>query len=164
MTSSTLRCMFSLAYISTTTTEMSDAALVRLLDGSRAANRAAEVTGFLLYRDGRFLQYLEGPEAAVRDLMRSIGSDARHRHVAVLLESAIARRQFPDWTMGFNASRSSLVAFVPGYMATSDTPTMTSGTALALTELILWFREQPERSTPREKTQPVPSEEAATSM
>jgi hypothetical protein len=158
MTGSTSRRMFSLAYISTTTTEMSDAALVRLLDGSRAAG----VTGFLLHRDGRFLQYLEGPEAAVRDLMRSIGSDAQHRHSAVLLEGATARRQFPDWTMGFNPSRSSLVAFVPGCMATSDTPTMTSGSALALTELVLWVREQPERSTPRDQTRPVPSDEVAT--
>lgn len=138
--------MFCLAYISTATAEMGDAALVTLLRESRTGNLAAGVTGFLLYRDGRFLQYLEGSETAVRDRMRGIGADPRHRHIVVLVHGDIAEGQFPNWSMGFNPSDIGLAAFVPGFMGTSHGPTMSGGTAKALTELIIWFRRQPGES------------------
>ncbi len=70
-----------------------------LLAASRTRNRARNVTGMLLMENGRFLQAIEGPEPAVRDLMATIAADPRHQHVRVLAEEQVASRRFPDWEM-----------------------------------------------------------------
>ena len=59
------------------------------------------VTGMLLYRDGRFLQLLEGAEAEVRTLFAAIVADPRHHDLVVLRERHRVLRQFPTWTMAF---------------------------------------------------------------
>jgi len=55
----------------------------------------------LLYRDGNFLQVLEGPEAAVKDTLRRIEQDERHKGILVMKTSPITERNFADWTMAF---------------------------------------------------------------
>jgi hypothetical protein len=107
--------MFSLVYISSAIHAQSEAELVVLLDQSRRDNLAAHVTGLLLYKDGNFMQLLEGPEEAVRALMEKIKVDNRHQNVIVLLEEAIERRQFADWSMGFQRLSKKTAVEVPGY-------------------------------------------------
>ena len=55
----------------------------------------------LLFREGQFLQLLEGPEREVKSVFELVKRDPRHRDVTVLLAEAVDERQFPDWTMGF---------------------------------------------------------------
>ncbi|GAA4267547.1 BLUF domain-containing protein [Frondihabitans peucedani] len=132
--------MLSLAYISTATDPMTDAELAELLVRSRAQNRRAHITGFLLYKAGRFFQFLEGPEESVRERMAVIGADPRHRNVAILLEDQPAKRQFPQWTMGFEPVDDSLVSSIPGFRETFKAPTDSTGTGVALRQLIGWFQ------------------------
>lgn len=75
--------------------------LTRLLTQSRSANDATGVTGVLLYRRGRFVQYLEGGAEQVHELMQRISADPRHRAVRVLVDDERESRYFSHWTMGF---------------------------------------------------------------
>ena len=96
--------LLSIAYVSASTTPMSDADVAEILTRSRTNNRAHDLTGALLYHGGRFVQILEGPEHEVRDRFAVISADPRHRAVQVMREERIADRQFPEWTMGFRAN------------------------------------------------------------
>lgn len=63
-------------------------------------NRLVDVTGFLVAGEGRFLQLLEGPEAAVRETYARIGLDPRHADLVLIQEASVDRRLFRDWNMG----------------------------------------------------------------
>jgi hypothetical protein len=92
--------MMSILYTSTASPSFDPAHLVDVLLLSRRNNKRIGLSGMLLYRDGVFLQVIEGPAHVLRERMAIIASDPRHRDVAVLLEEPIAERMFPAWTMG----------------------------------------------------------------
>jgi hypothetical protein len=58
--------LIQLLYSSKATTALSPAELTAILDKSVANNQARQITGLLLYRDGCFLQLLEGEAAGGR--------------------------------------------------------------------------------------------------
>jgi hypothetical protein len=61
----------------------------------------------LLYRDGNFLQVLEGPASAVDTLVDKIKRDSRHHGLILMSRRGIEERQFADWQMAFrNMSKS----------------------------------------------------------
>ena len=94
---------------------MSDADLVGLLDDSRARNEAARLTGMLLYKNGNFMQVLEGEEDAVMGAFARIEADPRHKSIDVLRSEYIQHRNFPDWTMGFANIDNVAAESVPGF-------------------------------------------------
>ena len=63
-------------------------------------NRAAGLTGLLLYVAGDFLQVIEGPPDAVEAVFERIETDERNEHVTRLATERILRRAFADWSMG----------------------------------------------------------------
>jgi calcineurin-like phosphoesterase family protein len=75
--------------------------LMAILKTSRKNNKPRNITGLLLYRDGHFLQVLEGPEHAVKELYEVIKQDERHQNVKTLMEGDKTLRDFGDWEMGF---------------------------------------------------------------
>ena len=95
--------IFQLCYTSIANQDMQRKDLVELLRVSRAKNQAAGITGLLLFSADRFIQLLEGDEAAVRALYTRICEDKRHRDVTLVFEQTAAERQCPDWSMGFQA-------------------------------------------------------------
>jgi len=60
-----------------------------------------QVTGMLVYRDGAFLQVLEGESADVQDIYRSIVMDNRNTGHYLIAKESITERNFPNWSMGF---------------------------------------------------------------
>ncbi|MBA3273301.1 MAG: BLUF domain-containing protein [Chthoniobacterales bacterium] len=70
---------FFLVYASIANEDFSPEQLIDLLATSRRNNDASGITGMLLYKDRRFLQVLEGSEAAVRATYARIKRDPRHR-------------------------------------------------------------------------------------
>ena len=94
---------FQLCYASTATREMKRADLLELLTFARNRNAALGVTGLLLFQDRHFLQVLEGEVETVRSLFKRICADTRHGKIAVLFEELVSERQYPDWSMGFQA-------------------------------------------------------------
>jgi hypothetical protein len=85
-----------------------------ILDVSRWNNQRLGVTGMLLYVQGSFFQVLEGPAASVDPLYESITRDARHTRVTCIIREAIARRTFPDWTMGYATMSGAAVRSIVG--------------------------------------------------
>lgn len=135
--------LVSLVYTSTAVRPLDDDALSGLLGQSRDANGARAVTGMLLYRDGRFIQVLEGTRAVVTALAGAIARDGRHRDMRILMLEGISARQFPDWTMGYQGLHRPAERRPDGYrdsFADLDVDSDRSTTVRALSELSLWFR------------------------
>ncbi len=93
--------MIRLLYISTARSILSAAELEGVLRTSRRNNQAADVSGLLIVGGRRYLQALEGPEAAVMTTFERIRADPRHFAVVVLGKTEIEQRLFAKWAMGF---------------------------------------------------------------
>ena len=93
--------MFYLIYVSSATRNLSSEELLEILRVSRRNNVENEITGMLLYKEGNFMQVLEGPKETVQQLHDKIELDARHKQMITLLSGQIEERQFPNWSMGF---------------------------------------------------------------
>jgi len=93
--------MFYLIYISSATKLMDDEALMSLLEQSRDKNLTLNVTGMLVYKDGSFMQMLEGDKKVVLDLYNTITVDNRHKGVITMMTGDIKERNFENWSMGF---------------------------------------------------------------
>ncbi|GAA5216331.1 BLUF domain-containing protein [Corallincola platygyrae] len=95
--------LIELVYRSRTEIEWTHSSLSELLAHSRENNLVAGVSGVLLYRPGEFLQVLEGEEAGVISLFQHISQDPRHFDIETLRMGQIDDRNFPKWSMGFDA-------------------------------------------------------------
>ena len=93
--------MFYLIYVSSAVKLMKDDELLFLLQQSREKNYRLGITGILLYKDGSFMQMLEGEKQTVLELYRTIMSDERHKGLITVMRSDIKGRSFEDWSMGF---------------------------------------------------------------
>ncbi len=112
--------MISIIYVSSAAQLFSEPDLVRLLDISRRNNAKEGVTGMLLYKDGNFMQVIEGEEPNVRGLLERLQLDPRHTGFLTLLEETIATRHFQDWSMGFKNLNDPTVAEMDGYQDYRD--------------------------------------------
>ena len=138
--------LFHLIYVSTAVAAFSDLALANLLEQSRARNLRHGLTGLLLYKNGHFMQVLEGEESHVMEVFASIERDARHKSVDVLRTEYIQYRDFPDWSMGFrnvgNLDPSSLPGFTR-FLEEDFTAEYFSADAVEAHRLLLAFKESP---------------------
>ncbi len=91
--------MFQLTYISTSRKGLVERDIDAVLEASRRNNRAAAITGLLVYDGVRFLQALEGERSAVELAFARIKADPRHRAAVMLSSREIADREFGDWDM-----------------------------------------------------------------
>jgi hypothetical protein len=91
----------SLIYVSSAVSLFSAESLSDLLKKARVKNACLGITGMLLYKGGNFMQVLEGPGQAVRNLYSEIAQDPRHRGAFKLMEYSAKERHFSNWTMGF---------------------------------------------------------------
>lgn len=107
--------LITLVYVSVATKKLSESELVEILEVARAKNEKLNITGMLLYRDGFFVQALEGEQAVVEDLFHVIAKDERHKNVIVVYQNSIATRSFNDWSMGFNMLSEKDLLQVEGY-------------------------------------------------
>ncbi len=114
--------MFHLIYVSSATQDFSKADLDELLAQCRENNTKLGLTGMLLFKDGNFMQVLEGDEGVVRELYTKISTDPRHTGVFILLQGHSVDRQFPDWSMGFGNLDSPQARTTPGYNEFLNTP------------------------------------------
>ncbi|MBI1391956.1 MAG: hypothetical protein GC152_04365 [Alphaproteobacteria bacterium] len=73
--------------------------LARLVSIAREANAATDITAALLHRDDVFIQWLEGPKAAVERLFAKIECDPRHADVEVLVNRTATARLFARWPL-----------------------------------------------------------------
>jgi hypothetical protein len=93
--------MFHIIYMSSAVVPFSPAELQSLLEVSRRNNTALGVTGILLYKDGNFLQVIEGEKTVLDQLYAKIALDPRHGGVMTFFREEIPEREFPGWSMAF---------------------------------------------------------------
>ena len=93
--------LYTIIYVSRATEETSAQMLEDILSHSRHNNPKAGISGMLLYKDGEFMQAIEGEERAVTELMEKISEDSRHSEILVLSKKNIPHRFFKNWSMGF---------------------------------------------------------------
>lgn len=86
-------------YFSKAKAPFSEVALRELTDDSVVKNREFGITGYLVYLEGNFVQYIEGPPEPLADLRRNICRDDRHEVLQHTGEDNIMHRRFPDWFM-----------------------------------------------------------------
>lgn len=111
-----------LIYVSIATHPFKAEELRELLEVTRRKNTAAGITGLLLYKDGKFMQLLEGRKERVQRLFEWIKTDSRHRDVIRLLAGEEKERSFAEFSMGFENLDDPSVQALPGYSAYLDRP------------------------------------------
>jgi hypothetical protein len=123
----------------------SDQDLVQLLQKSCEKNARLGLTGMLLYKDGNFMQVLEGPEKTVGEVYATILNDSRHHGAILLLKERIEDRKFSNWSMGFRNLRDVDLKEVPGYtdfLGESLISPSFRSTPTRAQKLLLMFREK----------------------
>ena len=120
--------LYTLLYRSRATRELDERELLPILMTSMRNNARVGVTGVLLYGPpaplpepdddapapdtvvpfagpGVFVQWLEGPEDAVRATYERIDHDPRHTDVEILATGTREARLFPVWSMALETVR-----------------------------------------------------------
>ncbi len=85
-----------------------------ILAKSRGNNAVIDVTGILLFHEGKFIQVLEGEAQAVDDKYAAITTDPRHTDVLKYVRQEIEERSFSAWSMGFSNLKKSDLRDFPG--------------------------------------------------
>jgi hypothetical protein len=93
--------MYHLVYTSHAKKPFSEPELLDLLRQSRDRNKELNISGILLYVQGKFMQVLEGKKDFVEKVYSSIKDDPRHTRVTLILEGNSKKRIFKGWSMGF---------------------------------------------------------------
>jgi hypothetical protein len=108
--------LISLIYASNAKHLMNSEELLEILRVSRKNNEERSVTGLLLYKDGNFMQVLEGEEEDVLFIFRKVEKDTRHNAIIVISQEPIENRQFADWKMAFvNLDEDETIKKEPAY-------------------------------------------------
>lgn len=76
--------------------------MVLLIERARLYNLSAGITGHLIYFDHSFMQYAEGPAAALDDLWRKLQRDPRHFDVELLARFPLAQRRYCGLPLKFS--------------------------------------------------------------
>ncbi len=93
--------IYQMLYQSMASEDLSYSDLNSILNISRDHNLKNDLTGVLLFRDGRFLHFIEGEKQKVRDCMKHIILDRRHTGVKILAEAEHDHRAFPETPLDF---------------------------------------------------------------
>jgi hypothetical protein len=93
--------MRQLVYFSTATARQSGELIAQVLEVSRRRNEDEGITGLLIAGGNRYLQVLEGESVAVGAVMDRIERDERHSSMHILVDRALRKRYFANWTMAF---------------------------------------------------------------
>lgn len=95
--------IFQLIYTCALASHVSNRDLEAIAETSRRRNLERGITGILLCKEGSVLQVLEGDRDAVLALYQKITVDNRVSNHLVLIKRLAAKREFPNWSMGYNA-------------------------------------------------------------
>lgn len=87
-------------YCSRASEGVGDAEVDRLIEFSQHRNVARAITGVLVFGNGVFFQWVEGPPTEVQDLVVSLHGDSRHHDIVELDRRVDTReRLYPAWEM-----------------------------------------------------------------
>ncbi|NQZ76279.1 MAG: BLUF domain-containing protein [Ekhidna sp.] len=93
--------LYRLVYTSVRKSSCSDEEIEKILDSCKKNNPSRDVTGILMHKKNRFIQYVEGSKENVELLYDKIKDDPRHTAVNQRCFERIEQREFPSWEMGY---------------------------------------------------------------
>jgi hypothetical protein len=109
-----------IVYQSTASHDFGSLHLFELLTQSRLRNQQQQITGHLLFWQGRFTQCIEGPTDSLDRLWHSLLRDDRHYGVELLARHAIEKRRFAEWSMAFSTYQSLYVHGMTGFFPVDE--------------------------------------------
>ena len=112
-----------LIYTSEATKHFSTRELLNLLHAARSYNSIDGICGFLYYKNGIFLQVIEGKSEMITNLFNRIQKDKRHNNIKIISSSFINDFLFSNWTMGcidFNEPKLSLIPGLSGELHSEE--------------------------------------------
>ncbi|WGK65097.1 BLUF domain-containing protein [Croceiramulus getboli] len=104
-----------LSYVSRQTHALSEEAIENMLQTCRRNNTASGITGILVYINGTFTQYIEGPEEKIDTLFEKIKRDRRHTQVIELFSGHSDERFYGNWSMAYKSLRPEEAENITGY-------------------------------------------------
>lgn len=119
-----------------------------IVTGSLERNARLGVRGALIFTELHFAHLLEGPEAAVDELMRSMSRDLRHDSVTVIERAPIEDYRFADWSLAYWGCASYMDQKISAVLERQDPATLKSDTRLLYTLIRLLARESHEQNAP----------------
>ena len=93
--------MYQLIYISSATHQISKAEFEELAAHALKKNTEMGITGTLAFKDGNFMQVIEGEQEAIAHLFAQIKEDSRHTLVSIIQEGSISAREYGGWISSF---------------------------------------------------------------
>jgi len=109
--------MYHLIYMSSAVQPLYDDELAALLEQARRRNELDNITGALVYGDGRFMQIVEGEKSALDDLYNRLSQDKRHVGLVKLADKEIETRSFAEWSMAFQPVSDEAFLTMAGYLS-----------------------------------------------
>ena len=91
--------LWAIVYVSKAARPIAPDDLLHILEGARRRNVEEGITGVLLYADGYFMQYLEGPKAGLYRVYAVIKTHPLHYGLIDLVREPIQTREFAEWSM-----------------------------------------------------------------
>ncbi len=91
--------MERILYTSRASTDLPSDDVFRIIETSARNNPSRDVTGFLIFHRGQFLQLVEGERQALDELLGVLKRDIRHRDLTVHFREPAQQRCFPNWRM-----------------------------------------------------------------
>lgn len=92
-----------ICYTSIQSIEFDNEKLIDLFIKCKKNNIRNEITGMLLYSNGKFIQYFEGEKEDVKNLYDLISNDNRHESLVKIVEGLCLERQYSEWNMAFES-------------------------------------------------------------
>lgn len=99
----TMAGLRALTYLSEAIRPLSRPQIDHLLARAQARNQEHGVTGVLLYTNGHFIQYIEGPAEGVATIWAIIKADPLHHRIVEHAHESIREREFAEWSMAFRS-------------------------------------------------------------
>lgn len=93
--------VFQLVFIREAAEDISYSDINNILEASRTNNKQENVTGVLIFRDGYFVQLLEGLEPNVRKVFSQSVIDDHASSAKILVETSGTQRLFESSSMAF---------------------------------------------------------------
>ncbi len=95
--------LYCLVYTSTATRPLAKSDLEHILSEARKRNLQEQVTGLLLFTEGKFMQYLEGPQSGVLKIFDLIKQSSLHGQITEVSRQEVGKREYGGWSMAFLA-------------------------------------------------------------
>lgn len=93
--------LYAIVYVSKAARPLTLEELRSIQVRAQSRNARDAVTGILLYSDGAFMQYLEGPAQGLTRVYERIKPNPWHYGLIDLYREPIVMREFSEWSMAF---------------------------------------------------------------